>query len=155
MAAPQQSAQQVAVWQVEEPRRDAVGSGTGVNSILSSPLKTPRWGGSRWCTQKRRRNPGSMRRSRQRLRTAEARGREDGWGGRQRRISPSMSSSSMGEVPRRRIIARWRSSMWGPMEASIYYTELEASFYFFLFFSRMRIRRRRSTGVGGGRGRTG
>lgn len=64
-------------------------AGTGVNLSWSWHLKTPRRGGYRWCVQKRRKNPGSMRRSCQCLQTAEARGREDGCGGRQRRISVS------------------------------------------------------------------
>ncbi|KAI4979355.1 hypothetical protein ZWY2020_016108 [Hordeum vulgare] len=46
--------------------------------------------------RKRRRKAGWESRLRQRLQTREARGREDGCGGRRRRISESRSSSSSG-----------------------------------------------------------
>jgi hypothetical protein len=68
--------------------------------------KQPRRGElRRWCARKRREKRGSEARLRQRLEMAEARGREDGSGGRRRRISASRSSSSSGELGHRRRLA--------------------------------------------------
>jgi hypothetical protein len=73
-------------------------------------VKQPRRGGlPRWCARKRREKRGSEARLRQRLETAEARGREDGSGGRRRKISASKLSSSRGgaageQERRRRVI---------------------------------------------------
>jgi hypothetical protein len=61
-----------------------------------SSLKRPRSGGRRWRARKRRRKAAEERRRRQRVQTREARGREDGCGGRRRRISERRSSLSSG-----------------------------------------------------------
>jgi hypothetical protein len=61
--------------------------------------KSRRGGLWRWWRQKRRRKPGSETMQRQRLQTREAWGKEEGCGGRRRRISESRSSSSNADAP--------------------------------------------------------
>jgi hypothetical protein len=58
-------------------------------------MKKPRRGRlRRWWMRKRREKPGSEATLRKLLQTAEARGRDDGCGGRRRRISEARSPSS-------------------------------------------------------------
>lgn len=68
----------------------------GTNWLPVIPTKKPNRGGLRLCLRKHVRKPGSERMMRQRLQTREARGSEDGCGGRRRRISWRSFSSSSG-----------------------------------------------------------